>query len=292
MALLTVAEARSRTLLYAGIDGAADAHVDRCIQNAGKQFVNATQCNRTSGTGTFTINDSEVDLSGVTDFRHNEFMSLHIALNDRSTWATSTAYVKWDLVKGDGSPDSFLYRCDVAHTSSGTDEPGSGTANALSYWTRVHTKLPRQKITGPVDYDTLVNQFIEKPETGEPEILAFSTDGKLHVWPSPDEAYPSEYYWNTPFATWTPGATPSPNEMNIPEQWIDGVLMWGAGTILNSPHPDALASDPAWRLYINSFIPEAKGQISPPIKWTSRMTGRKRSIPGKTEGFTMNRASW
>ena len=237
--LLAEARERIRQSMFGNANTFDALTIDRALLMAGNEFVRRTRCTTTQDTVTVTDNDPEVDLSPLADFRPERMTRIEIAYNDRGTWATSTAYSVNDLVQGDGSPDTLLYRCVSAHTSDGTNEPPNDT-----YWAQVQWKRgPEVSVS---DYDSIADMlsgrsYVALPSIavttpGQPRSIGFLTSGTAYVYPVPDAAYILSVIYYQPFTDWQLG-TEMAVTLNIPDEYINPVLFYGAPALLESPDP-------------------------------------------------------
>lgn len=97
--------------------------------------------------------------------------------------------------------------------------------------------------------------------TGEafPLWIGFDTPTSAELWPTPNADYTLIAYWYAPFTTWTLGtATPNAVTLNIPEDLIIDVLMYGAASALQSNEPEHGYTETAWAKFL-AHITASKG---------------------------------
>lgn len=229
-------------------------------------------------TATMTVNNAEVGISalvpsGISDvlttgIRPERVIRVELAYTDRGTWsASSVSYAVNDIVKGDGSPDSYYYVCKEAHTSSSSNQPGD--TGGSTYWTRRQwqhgNKLelvnrdtiarwlgdsPNMSPYLPANYVSVVNLNVTP---SEPTHCAFLTQDTLLVWPPPDKAYKVRMLIQYPLTEWEAGQSADvtiaiPNNILLPA--IDGMCYW-----LDPQHPNANT----WRQRFDIHIRKAAG---------------------------------
>ena len=229
-------------------------------------------------TATMVVNNPQVDLSELVPedvdnvttegIRPERVIRVELAYNDRGTWATATSYAVNDLVKGDGTPDSYYYVCGLANTSDADNQPG--TAGGNTYWSMVlwqHGQvLPITnrdtvaRLLGdspvatpylPANY-VVVGNLMQAP--GLPTICAFLTQNTLLVYPPPNLAYKLRLLIQYPLTEWEAGQSSDidialPNNILLPS--IDGICYW-----LDSMHPDRLL----WRQRFDLHKRKVMGQ--------------------------------
>lgn len=234
-----------------------ESDCDRAFRAAAERLIfEVPQVIQTTTTKVMTAFVSEVSVSASTSLRPENIRWASLGLVDQGTWAVGTAYSVYDVVVGDGAPDAYLYRCDVANT--GNQPPNS------TYWTQVYTKQGPH-LLGPVDVDEIVYNHANRGSFAEPTTFAFTDQDTVLVFPTPDLAYPFTHnYWG-PLATWTIGQKDGTTAMNIDDQFMDGILM-GAAAVLDAPKPDALDSAPGWRRFVSEFIPATKSRVASPVQ--------------------------
>jgi len=286
---MNLTDARSTILdaTSASTDTYDNAQLDRSILRAATELAGRVPgvIEMTSVTKTTTANVAQVDLSSTAGFRPEYTVSCENGYNDRSTWGVSTAYALRDIVQGDGNPDSFLYKCILAHTSSSGDEPPN---DAGVNWNRIYTKMGKP-MRGPVNYNEIRRLFYDDGYSGEPTTFGFDDDDIMHIYPSPDAAYYLKIRYRPEFTTIDPGTTGGSTVLNIPERYIHAVLMTGAAAVVDAPTPDSLAASPQWRSFVDVDIPNIKSQISRTVSVGQKGWRRYlRTEPStEKEGYTM-----
>lgn len=95
--------------------------------------------------------------------------------------------------------------------------------------------------------------------TGRPELIAWLGPSRGYLFPIPDLAYSISFPFWKPLVNWEIG-TPdgSDIELNVPKQYVDDVLWWGARSYLlrGAPgHPEVEAATQAFEMLID----ESKG---------------------------------
>lgn len=208
-----------------------------------------------------TADQATVNLAAsLTQFRPEFFLRAEAGLIDRGTWATATAYVVGDMVQGDGTPDSKLYKCSQAHTSSASDQPGDSGANSAVYWTQIawQERDPLESI----DMDTMARKLTGRStglyiagqaiDEGKPSFISFESGSLAFVHPVPDKAYPL-------FITWKQRPTSAEVEIgtrsaaqitfNIPDDLLRGTIAWGAAAYHAVSDPVELGGNSRWQRF-------------------------------------------
>jgi hypothetical protein len=246
-AALTIANTAIRTDEY------AQAQIEQALIEVVTAMMDATRCTLTTGTVTATAHDAELDISGVDGLRGEEVVRVEVGYHDRGTWSTSLAAVaKNDLVKGDGTPDSWLYVCTAAHTAAADKEPPN-----TAYWQQVINK--RGTLVDVRDYDHLADpERARNPVTGalscgspaRPRIIAFFDAATAYLSPTPDEAYPIVFQYLAPLVSWDVGVDdPDDVELNIPDKYLYPCIRHGVPAILEAPDPADRAANMNWRIF-------------------------------------------
>jgi hypothetical protein len=201
----------------------------------------------------------EIDISGMvpadsgattaTGIRPERVVRCELAYTDRGTWSgSSVSYSPQDLVKGDGTPDSYFYVCTTANTSSSSNEPG--TSDGDGYWARRAWK--RGDPINLINRDNVANRLgtgivggvypmwwpfpdAGPQAPGQPVTGAFLTQDLFIVWPPPNLAYKMVFIMQYPVTEWEPGESGAvdlliPDNIIIPA--IDGIC-----SKLDSDHP-------------------------------------------------------
>lgn len=256
---------RQTALNAATNDRFEEPDIIRAIRFCGEEFCRKTDVVRKSGTVDTTAGTAEVSLSSLaaadggtgpyTDFRAEYLIRAELMYKDQGTWADATAYVKNELVQGDGTPDSKYYVCREAHTSdAANDEPGTGT-NWTRYWRNVAWK--RNSLLRVVDFatisDKLDSNIIDEqwvvPEitSSEPNQIALDYPGTAYLWPVPDTVYTVRLTYRSPF-TGTDTGNPT---LNVPDEYMHGILQWGAPAALQHTSPENKFANDAWSKWQN-----------------------------------------
>lgn len=244
------------------------------IRFVGEEFCRETAVVRKSGTVDTTADTSLVSAASLTaadggtgpytDFRPERLIRAEIQYDDQGTWTVSTAYTKNQLVQGDGSPDSKYYVCKLAHTSSANDEPG-GSGDWSQYWRRVQWE--RSDSLNVVDFKTMIDrlesvqldhEWVNPPLTSaEPVEVAFDYGTQnAYLWPVPDTVYTLRLTYRSAFTDVTTGDP----TLNIPDEYIMGVLWWGVPAALQHTAPENGYANDAWAKY-RQFVREVKGDV-------------------------------
>lgn len=229
---MDLAELRKRVLARCRRSGTSfdPEEVDFAIQSALHELdLTAYHSTSVTSAATFTANNPELDVSGLTGLRPERVIRAELAYTDQSTWASGTSYAVNDLVQGDGNPDSKFYVCTAAHTASSSNEPGQSGGDAfweLRMWKRgdVVQLLDRATIGKalgdrsqfrlylPYDY-----QFdTDTDARGKPRVGGFWTDALFYVYPVPDAAYKIVFLQRQAVDDWTPG-TDALTTIDVPD---------------------------------------------------------------------------
>lgn len=124
-----------------------------------------------------------------------------------------------------------------------------------------------------VAYSAIARDYAKSSESGEPTRLAFVTDTEMYVHPSPDAAYTITIWYYQPLTitysgtaqTWTMGsanASITGATINIADEYIDGVIRWGAIPALVASAPGVLLRNGEWNRFYD-FIEDVKGAVDP-----------------------------
>lgn len=254
---MKVAEARK--WLTATIKNNGDSYssdeLDNALLTAGHELVTAAPTvTKTSTTLSVAANVAEVDLSSTTNFKADRFLTAEIGYNDRSTWLTSTAYVKNDMVRGDGTPDNKLYYCIEDHTSEAANEPGASTSEVWSQidWTggfqlhrvsyqTIAQQLSRQRGVGAFVYPIPLEYFPQS-SAPRPVQIAFRDDDTAYLWDVPEEAWKLTLYWTEPFKL--------TGTINVSDEYLHPMITHGAASVLmmdDTRNPDGSI---AWNRFL------------------------------------------
>lgn len=250
-----------RTALNAATNDPFDKEaIIRAIRFCGEEFCRKTDVARKSGTVDTTADTAEVSLSSLTaadggtgpytNFRAEYLIRAELQYKDQGTWATSTAYSVNELVQGDGDPDAKYYVCITAHTSdTANDQPGDGT-NWTTYWRQVAWK--RNKELMLVDFGSISNKLestmvddtwvIPELTSDEPTQIALDYPNTAYLWPVPDSVYTLRVTYRSPFVD-TDTGDPT---LNIPDEYVHGILQWGAPAALQHTSPENRYANDAW----------------------------------------------
>jgi hypothetical protein len=245
----------------------SNSEVDRAIQSACNEFVRRTNCSDTSGTLTLTADTSEVDVSSLTTFNPDQVYRIEIAYVDQGTWAQDSTYAVNDVVKGDGSPDSYFYRCIEAHTdSSGDKEPPNTT-----YWTQVAWKGGWK--AEHVDYSDVAYELnrdfdsidadvsvIQKLHEGRPKMVGFKDDSTAYVYPVPRAAWTMRVFYRKPFIAWDAGGMTT-DSLNIDDSYILPVLRCGAVAELHASEPENVGFVQQKRAIFEAHVRRIAGDV-------------------------------
>jgi|TARA_R100000306_G_scaffold44045_1_gene42240 hypothetical protein len=259
------AEIRTTVKLFGGAhsDDWSDSDIDRIFRNIATEYIKRTRALDGSVTVSVPANNPTIEdisaASGGDDFLAERLTAAEVGYVDKGTWASGRAYVVRDLVQGDGSPDSYLYRCISDHTAASGNEPPNGT-----YWGRVYSKIGTKIFTN-YSYDA-IRQFYENDgKSGLPTRLGFETNVKAHLWPSPDVAYKLVIKYWTPLEAWTVGT--DNEELSLPEEYIEPILPIVAA-VLNSANPHSLHTNKDYMRFIGEVIPsDEASMMRPTLDW-------------------------
>lgn len=277
---MQLSELRTSAKLYvrAGNDF-ADADYDRAARDCLNYMVaRGLDVMRSTATVTVSANNPQLDLTApiALGFRAERFIMAEVGYVDEGTWATGTSYDINDLVQGDGDPDSFLYVCTEAHTSSSSNEPG-GTGGA-AFWTRVDnrrgTRLRYRAYSDVVNprgrrhplvkradgwyyyaYDDYQNDAgVAGGLTGDrPSMISFRTATDAYVSPTPERDFPVNLVWRSTVPAWEYGGTGTVEDIEfyLPDEYTTGLFRHGIPAALLGPESDIRGDDAMWRLFEN-----------------------------------------
>ena len=254
---MKVAEARKFLLTTVRNDGTSyhNDELDNALLTAGHELVRAAPTvSKTSTTLTVTANVAEIDLSSVTDFKADRFLTAEIGYNDRTTWLTATAYVVNDMVQGDGTPDNKFYFCTEDHTSDSANEPGASTSTVWSQidWTggfqlkrctylTVAQLLSRQA-GNYYGYYPISQDHLPRNNAPRPSQIGFRDDDTAYLWDVPEAAWKLTLYWTQPFSLTT--------TINISDEYLHPMITWGAAAVLLMEDPTNPDGSAVWNRFL------------------------------------------
>lgn len=256
---------------------------DRAFRFAATEMIRATRCTRSTATKVVTAFNPAVDFSTVTGFRVERAIKFEAGYNSLGTWNDGLGAVAVnDLVTGDGDPDARTYVCKAAHTAAADNEPG--TSGGADYWLQIDwtrgTEIGFHSYENVRDY---VNGLWAPPDQdryepwvegaplsgtpgvgagGRPRVIGFLTATTAYIGPVPDLAYPINVTFWSPLTSWTAGATDggtTATVLNIPDEYIEPVISYGAVAVLTRQSPDRLPQHPLWQMFLRS-VAEITGQ--------------------------------
>jgi hypothetical protein len=270
---MLLSEARSTVLSALRPDSStySNTDVDRAIRAAGSRFARDTRCCQATGTVTLTANSPEVSISSITYLRPERAIWFEIGHSDQGTWATSTAYSKNDLVQGDGDPDSKFYVCTTGHTSSASNEPPNADNWSEVNWKRGWevrvigysdlAQIKRDQESYGFSRSGAFESGFPSDSADRPRVIGFLNATTAYLHPTPDIAYPLVIQYWQPFTTWTLGTTDA-TTLNIPDEYVEPVMWYGASALLEFPDPKGRSGSVRWSNYLDA-IAKAKGLASP-----------------------------
>jgi len=216
--------------LQASEETYSDARVDRAIRAALSEFVQQTRCTVTSGTVALTGSVAAFTSTTLSNFRPERIVRAQARYIDRGVWGTGNSYVYNDFVQGDGSPDSAYYICTLAHTSGTSNEPPNG-----AYWRVTAANLGTP--VDLVDLNTVVCN-LESTTASDPTMFAFEGTASGYVAPMPDSNRILWVQYYQPLVAWEPGTSnASTITLNVPDEYINDALWYGAASFLESADP-------------------------------------------------------
>lgn len=139
---------------------------------------------------------------------------------------------------------------------------------------------PTLHLTG---FDEVSDLLTNGGAVGLPRLLAFESLTAGVVYPTPDAAYTLRLAWTPPFTNWTIGTADGPTlatELNIPMEYLQGVLRWGGVYFLQSGEPEnQKVMAVYWQNYLN-FVETTKsrgvGTLGKQVSYRSDPRGRIR----------------
>lgn len=239
--------------LQASEETYSDARVDRAIRAALTDFIQQTRCTVITGTVALTGSVAAFTATTLANFRPERVIRAQARYIDRGVWGTGASYVYNDLVQGDGNPDSVFYVCTLAHTSSTSNEPPNG-----AYWKNVAANFGNP--VDVVDLNTVVSN-LEGTTAGPPQMMAFEGTASGYVAPMPDSNRILWVQYYSPLIAWEPG-TSSANTiiLNIPQEYIDDALWYGAAAYLESSDPLSRMQSVGYGLF-REHIRRVRGEV-------------------------------
>jgi hypothetical protein len=102
-----------------------------------------------------------------------------------------------------------------------------------------------------VDTDLLRRWRNTTPRTDTPEMIAFDSQTTGEVYPTPVAASVITLLWWESFTTFTAGtATPDAVTLNIPEDILNEILVWGPPCVLQWNDPEHGYASSGWQKYL------------------------------------------
>jgi hypothetical protein len=111
--------------------------------------------------------------------------------------------------------------------------------------------IPSQGRLTRVDHGGIIDRQLDEGATGVPEYIGFDSFTSGEVYPTPDVAYSVKLQWVEPFTTWTAGGNDPGTALNIPDDYLRLVLMYGASSILQFNEPKNPEAKAKWKEYLN-----------------------------------------
>lgn len=218
--------------------------LDNGIKVALERLIRVASVTRNLDTATLSADVATVDLSSITGFDQGQILRMQTGYEDKGTWAVGTAYVKNDLVRGDGDPDAYYYKCRLANT--GNEPPNS------TYWEKVYWGggFPIQNS----DYGHVAMMLDKNGQTGRPEMIGFSDRDNAIVWPVPDINYTLSIWHAGPLIEWESG-TSDLVTLNVEERYLKEGLWWGAAAVIGYEDPTARYGSIQWSRF-NEYLKE------------------------------------
>lgn len=209
--------------------------------------------------------------TGTASFSNSKLDRAIIAACNRFLRETRIVRKQTDVSLSDGT------------TTYDLDTLTSGGTNFRRIINVMHIASPDWNEVELVDYNTVRQEFEDSTAKGKPEMVAIDGDN-LVVHPTPDAAYTLnvQTYELLDQTGWTVGGTDGTTlavTLNVPEDWIDDVLWFGARAylLLGAPgHPDARV---AMAEFTRVIIPKARGDWTKSIDPKPRRTSQHSNIP-------------
>jgi hypothetical protein len=117
-----------------------------------------------------------------------------------------------------------------------------------------YTKL---KLTG---FPDLARRYSNSSASGKPTLWGTQTPNQFTLYAKPNSAYVlTVRYWSqlVPLAS-------SSTVLNIPREFLEPILTYGAAAVAGSHDPDKRFQSSAWAQFINTIIPSIKKACTPP----------------------------
>lgn len=222
--MATLEYARSVVTNSIGNPSTSNDNIDQAILSIGKDFVRQTRCTRLINSAlSLTADTQSLDFSGVTDFkaRYVDWIELDHP-TDTDNVRNKVMILPYESWKNvDDEFDPNLYY-------NGSRFGYTGTAGGHSYH----------------------------------HICTFQDDTTALFYPSPEVAWDVRFAWTPPFTSFTVGTgTPASVTLNVPDDVLDGMLMWGVASYLDSRDPSTRAASQGHQEYLR-HIRRVKGEVN------------------------------
>lgn len=266
---MALTEARNTVWATTKTDSSSNSasDVDRAIKMALDEFVRQTRfLRKTDDSINLTANVATISTQCLTDFRPERLYKAGIRhprnANGLAWSSSSIAYAKNEIVQN----DSLFYVASSAHTSSSSNEPGTSTGTVWRrvQWDREYELEHRNYASvarflnnqsGRMGIPEIDNALIAASD--RPSILAFRTDTQGIVWPTPASNWAVRLTYYEPSPQWVIG-TSEDVTLNVPDEYMRGILVWGASAILVYRDWAQIQQSGSW-LRFKEFIRDVTG---------------------------------
>jgi hypothetical protein len=100
------------------------------------------------------------------------------------------------------------------------------------------------------DFWTIDSRLVNEPSAGVPTLIGFNTTTDGAIFPAPDADYTINLLWVPPLTTWTIGATDDATALNLPDDWMQEILVYGATATLQHTEPEHKYASESWKKYL------------------------------------------
>lgn len=101
-----------------------------------------------------------------------------------------------------------------------------------------------------IDYQALLDKQVDDPTTGVPQKLAFTSSGTAAIWPTAGDDYTMKMIYYVPFTIWTAGQEDGSATLNLPDDYLRTMLMYGAASALQFNETEHMYASTAYQRYI------------------------------------------
>jgi len=149
----------------------------------------------------------------------------------------------------------FVMETDCARSTTNVNTVAStatvNVTSTISGFRQEHLEYCRigTKRLVPARIETILRWQNGDATAGEPDYFAFEANDSMRTFPIPNAIYAMAITHSPPFTSIDPGVTSGSTELNIPDEYIDGVLWWGASVLLVYGEAGTAYGRPEWQRF-------------------------------------------